>query len=152
MDGYKNNFSGMLANGFVAKPNTSDQKFNSDAFGKKRVSLHEESFKTKRYEEVTADFEELVSKLHTAGIEVVLVTPPVLPSYSRFCKPEILASNTKFIEGICKKYNCTYSDYFTDTRFGPEDFYNSDHLNGKGAEHFSRVLNEEVLGKVFGGK
>ena len=40
--------------------------------------------------------------------------------------------------------------YLRDERFTTEDFFNIDHLNRRGAEKFSRILNEDVVKRYVG--
>jgi hypothetical protein len=49
------------------------------------------------------------------------------------------------IKQITEKYGVPYFNYLRDDRFTEEDFVNSDHLNNKGAEKFSYILNEDVV-------
>ncbi len=44
-----------------------------------------------------------------------------------------------------QKYNLGYYNYLKDDRFSAEDFFDSDHLNTRGAEKFSRLLRDEII-------
>ena len=51
------------------------------------------------------------------------------------------------IRQISEKYGVTYFNYLRDDRFTQEDFIDSDHLNGRGAEKFTRILDEDIVRK-----
>lgn len=46
-----------------------------------------------------------------------------------------------------QKYNLGYYNYLKGERFSAADFFDSDHLNTRGAEKFSRLLRDEIIEK-----
>ena len=51
------------------------------------------------------------------------------------------------LEEIQKKYGIEYYNYLKHSRFVKEDFKDNDHLNPKGAEKFSKIVDMEILKK-----
>lgn len=116
----------------------------SDSTGYRRVKLHENYYSEDRVQENQENLELLVKGLRNRGVEVLIITPPVQPTYYKFADRSKIERNSKIIKMICTKYNCIYHDYFTDQRFKPEDFTDNDHLNFHGAVKFTGILNEMI--------
>lgn len=49
------------------------------------------------------------------------------------------------LKQISEKDGVPYFNYLRDERFTTQDFVDSDHLNKRGAEKFTRILNEDVV-------
>lgn len=122
------------------------EKSYGDSTGYIRVQTHEDCYQEKRVAENQKYVEELIVELKKRNITPVIITPPVLETYSKFVNKEKVKRNTEIVNRICKKYNCRYFDYFSDKRFVQSDFCDNDHLNVVGAEKFSRVIDKEILG------
>ena len=72
---------------------------------------------------------------------VILFTPPAYRTYTENLDAEQLKAMYQITEDILKKYdNCYYIDFLKDTDFTAEDFWDSDHLNAKGADKLTRKL------------
>jgi hypothetical protein len=46
------------------------------------------------------------------------------------------------------KYHVAYFNFLRDSRFVTADFYVSDHLNARGAEKFSKILNTIITNEL----
>ena len=58
---------------------------------------------------------------------------------------KLLEENNNTLNNFCEKYtNVTSINMLKDTRFLNNDFRDSDHLNSKGANKFSKLLNSEI--------
>ena len=82
----------------------------------------------------------------------MLVTLPVSYTYSNHIDKSKYLWMQERIRGLCTEYHIRYLNYFTDRRFGPEDFSDPDHLNSKGSEKLSRILNKEISPVITDGK
>ena len=88
------------------------------------------------------------------GYRVILITTPYTELYNiavgenNFQKR--IYDNIKKIENILGK-NFLYLDYSHDKRFvnNLEYFMDSDHLNEKGAEYFTKILLEDIKNKGY---
>jgi hypothetical protein len=112
--------------------------------GKKRVGIlnsdmNGDSKKLRKY------FELLVSELRAKKIETEIISMPVLATYSKYCNKTILLEKTLFIDSLCTKYGCHFTNYFNDPRFVTADFNDNDHLNFIGALKFSRILDSDII-------
>lgn len=77
------------------------------------------------------------------GIQVILVYPP------EYVEAHLFTTNRKEVinhfTGFAKKYNLQFLDYSNDTISHDKTlFYNSQHLNKKGAELFSKKLAQDI--------
>jgi hypothetical protein len=78
----------------------------------------------------------------TNGVEVIFFTPPAHISYINNLNPEQLSITRNTISNISDKYdNCNYIDLMESSFFEKKDFFDSDHLNEKGAKKLSELLN-----------
>ena len=85
------------------------------------------------------------------GATPVLVTPPYLHEYSGAVHendPQFFTDFYGVIDGIVKETGIKYYDYSEDERFKDkyEYFFNSDHMNRKGARFFTNILLRETVG------
>lgn len=79
------------------------------------------------------------------NIELVLITTPTWPAYYNLLDSVQMGKMYETINEMSQTYNLRYFDYMKDSRFAPDDFYDSDHLSNLGAEKFTRILQEELL-------
>ena len=87
-----------------------------------------------------ASLEHLVSLLHSRGVEVIIVTPPVWPSYAAQIRQDYWQRAQADFRELARKYGVRYFDYMNDPRFSAADFLDADHLNEHGAVHFTQLL------------
>jgi len=94
-------------------------------------------------ESVIADLEDFIDTLKKRNITPILVTLPCYGPYRAYLDKKIMEQNTIDIQAICSKEQIRYWDYFT----MPLDsiyFYNSDHLNEKGAAIVTKDVNRRI--------
>lgn len=83
---------------------------------------------------------EMADFCHHHGIRMVLVTTPCWKSYVSQLDAKQLGKMSQCIRRLQKEKGLTYLNYLKDSRFGPDDFYDSNHLSEIGAEKFSKIL------------
>ena len=64
--------------------------------------------------------------------------------YISFLDTAVMRKNNRVAEILCKKYNMEFWDYAIDHDFIKYEFFNPDHLNKKGAERFSKMLDSRL--------
>jgi hypothetical protein len=92
-------------------------------------------------------WERLLPELKRRNIDVAIVMLPTDVSY--YSKLDPLKNDVlerKLLE-FAQRHNVRFINYTKDPRFSPADFTWElvDHLNGKGAAKFSKMLNDEVI-------
>ena len=79
------------------------------------------------------------------NVNVILLTSPTYKTYSENLNVWQLEKTIEVSTQLAKKYsNCKYFNLLNDTSFMAEDYYDADHLNEKGAEKFSILVNNIV--------
>lgn len=86
-----------------------------------------------------------IETCQSRGIKVIFLTTPVHHLYYEKINEQKSLRTQGDLQNLIKKYNIPYYDYFRDERFSSADFYNPDHLNTKGSEKFSRIINQEII-------
>lgn len=75
------------------------------------------------------------------GVRLVLLTTPTMPSFRRGGSQAQRDLNDRVLREVLRDYPETQRiDLEADERFGPDDFYDSDHLNTRGAARLTRLL------------
>lgn len=89
--------------------------------------------------------EAICKRCKERNIKVVILTTPTHYSYYSQLNKNQLDITTNICSSLCNKYpNVTYLNWLTDDRFIDEDFFDSDHLNDKGAQKLTTMLNKEI--------
>jgi hypothetical protein len=132
----------ILLNGYQPKY---IQEAINDSLGKERVDLHNTEIFANRRMEIEEDLEDFVLQLKQKNIQVIFITTPVYSTYSKFCNKHIIESNNQFINLLCRKYNYSYLNFFEDTRFTKDDFFDNDHLKNNGAIKLSKIINDTLI-------
>lgn len=79
------------------------------------------------------------------GVDVYLITFPAYESYRNNLNEKQLYEMIKVGEFLANKYpNCTYYNFINSKDFNAEDFYDSDHLNERGAKKISLLVNSLI--------
>lgn len=82
-------------------------------------------------------------KQHHARL--LLITTPLRPSYRRAQSPRQLADTRNRLRHFLRHNpEAVYHDFSADSRFDENDFYDSDHLNTRGARKLSLLLRETI--------
>ncbi|HSE24676.1 MAG TPA: hypothetical protein VLB68_23645 [Pyrinomonadaceae bacterium] len=117
----------------------------SEAFGKVRITSHEKQMRPVDLPANVAALERTCAMLKQRNVSVVFITVPTHHTYYDHINPQSYQRMQDTIKQMTGKFGVPYFNYLRDERFATEDFINSDHLNSRGAEKFSRILNEDVV-------
>ena len=78
-------------------------------------------------------------------VNIILITLPAHQSYREHTNPEQFEITVQTANDFASEYeNCMYLNFFSDQHFNTEDFFDAGHLNPKGAEKLSRILNNVI--------
>jgi hypothetical protein len=135
----------MNPNGWIKIDTIPNNPQISDLSGKKRVEFHDKIRHEKRFAENITLLENFITECKKRHVDVAFITPPVYETYYKYANPEVIKKNNDAINALCSNYGCRYFDYFSDRSFTLNEFNDNDHLNYKGAEKFSRIINHDVL-------
>lgn len=117
-----------------------------------KLNAHELSSRMDKYAErlpmLTADesyIDQIAQLCERRGWRLLLLGAPVsTPFYSDPRGREHLQRIDDAARKVSARYTCVeYRDYSHDTRFQPDDFFDVDHLNERGAERFSSIVRED---------
>lgn len=117
--------------------------------GEIAVKRHDAELKEKYIAQNRQYLDELFTELKLRNIQAVLVTTPNFHTYYDNLNPERYLRMQNEIQSLQQKYGLEYYNYMKDERFVAEDFGDSNHLNTQGAEKFTRILKNEVIGKYI---
>jgi hypothetical protein len=73
-------------------------------------------------------------------VEVILVTPPVWPEYRKRMRSDYWGRAQSDFEFLHRQYGVRYLSFLDTPELGPQDFLDADHLNGRGAVRFTKLL------------
>lgn len=90
---------------------------------------------------------QIINKAVEKNISIVIYIPPVHPSYLALLDAKQLNTMYDAINEVSKHKNIMLIDWLKNKSFGDDDFYDSDHLNSKGAEKATRMLDSLVISK-----
>jgi hypothetical protein len=136
----------VLPNGFSYSPKDTFTRFAqvTDSWGKVRAADLTARGPGHLRENI-ADLDTLLGELRRRHVKAAFFTTPVLDCVSRHLDPAIALRNTQIVDSLCAVYGCFYADYSLDKRFVVEDFRDGDHLNFRGAQKFSRIVNQDII-------
>lgn len=116
----------------------------SEDIGKKQALLDG----NKNYPETVKENIEILRKylklLKDNNIKPVVIVCPVSKYYAKYFPKRLIDEFYMIIRKIGKEYNFQFLDYFDSNLFCNEDFYDVSHLNHKGAEKFTNILNDVI--------
>jgi hypothetical protein len=116
-----------------------------DTWGKTRVQCLDSMIEASHLSENVADLDTMLEELGRRNVRVVFVTLPEYDCFSRHLNPAINRRTAQIIDSFCLTYGCRRADYRSDSRFVASDFRDGDHLNFRGAQKFSRILNRDCI-------
>lgn len=88
--------------------------------------------------------QKIINLCHSRNVKVVFITTPVHHYYYDYIDSVTYLPMQNEIAQLVKNNGVKYLNYFKDGRFSAADFYNRDHLNNRGCEKFTKILNEEI--------
>lgn len=77
-------------------------------------------------------------------IKPIIVVCPVSKYYNKYFSNRIENEFHSIIKEVAQQYDFQYIDYFRSEEFDDDDFQDVSHLNHKGAEKFTKILNEVI--------
>lgn len=89
--------------------------------------------------------DKFIAKAYSIKTKVILLTMPAEHSYIKYLNSEQLYTTIHLAENLAAKYpNVKYYNLINNTRFVNGDFFDSDHLNEKGAKKLSMKLDSII--------
>ena len=79
------------------------------------------------------------------SIPVFLISAPMFSGYIALEKPEKLKRKEAYLQTLLERPSVFYLDHEKDVDFRVTDFKNDDHLNSRGAEKFTKKINQEIV-------
>jgi hypothetical protein len=81
------------------------------------------------------------------NVRLILVFPPAWKTYRLAVLPEQLRRHRTTLQALAtENSHVSFLDFFDDVDFSEEDFHNPDHLNTRGAQKFTRKINDAMRG------
>jgi len=122
------------------------EKLNYDSMEIKKTFIMQHKFTGKENLAPNKTFlDNSIKKCVSKGIKVVFVTPPLYSTYYNGIPGDAKKEVNNLVSNFAAAYGISYYDFSCDKRFHLHDFKNDNHLNSKGAEKFSEILNYELL-------
>ena len=94
-----------------------------------------------------AALEHIVALTQARNVELVLVVPPVYPTYAKGMKPEYWQQTQERLLELSKREGVRYFNFLEAPGLEPTDFLDADHLNVNGAVKFTRMLRTELANR-----
>lgn len=149
-DAFRNNFKvsgiteNIMSNGYFSESNEMDLK-QADKQVELLIKTHSLLMRDEVLDSNITTIEEMVKEIIISGKMPVFVTTPQHNTYLRKMDRNKYNQMKNVIEGLCNKYKIKYFNYTEDTRFLNEDYFDPIHLNKRGAEKFTKILNSEIF-------
>mgnify|MGYP003168156318 CR=1 FL=1 len=89
-------------------------------------------------------FKNYLQLLKENNIKPIVIVCPASKYYSKYFPKRLKDEFYSIINETRKQYDFQFLDYFDSELFEDNDFYDVSHLNDKGAEKFTELLNKEV--------
>lgn len=112
---------------------------------KDRIAHHHSIMRPEVINDNLSALSNMFEKVRAKNIAIVIVTTPISQAYADNISPERYARMQEGIDRLRKSYGVEYFNYFVDRRFTVDDFRDSDHLNARGAEKFSRIIKDDFV-------
>lgn len=116
-----------------------------------RVRYHAKIMRRELLARNEADLGKTLAELRERGVASALVVLPVHHFYASHFDQEARVRERAALERLSERYGAIVRDYSDDHRFSASEFYDTDHLNTRGAQLISRILDEEIVRPVLSG-
>ena len=135
---------GTAIQGYVALSGTETNDFNNNSYTD-RINGFNKLIKTSTEKKIVMnELNQLITTLKERSITPIFLSTPTFKEYNIKLDSNIINKNLIDAENLCKKYNIEFWDYAINNNFVQYEFFNPDHLNKKGAERFSKMLDERL--------
>lgn len=128
--------------GIAAKQNYNIN--NIDIIGKNQADLDCNKDYPITVKENKQIFKEYLKLLKDNNIKPIVVVFPASKYYTKYFSKRIEDEFKDIIDKVSKECDFQYIDYFRSDLFNDDDFQDVSHLNSKGAEKFTNILNEII--------
>jgi hypothetical protein len=112
--------------------------------GKERLDFTNSMINNDNYNGNIKLISELTKYTNDNHIKLIFVTTPVSYVYKYYIDRNYYNAFQDGINEFVDNKNIFYFNYFSDKRFTINEYYDCDHLNGKGAIKFSRILKDTL--------
>lgn len=122
--------------------NKSEDWYKAEAAVKRHTGTNPEIIRENDYY-----LNKIVACCTERNVKVIMITPPAYYTYYQDVDKGQLNMMTDKINQVLSRYNQTcYYNFFTDSTFKADDFFDSDHLSSDvGAKHFTQLLNRIIF-------
>jgi len=117
---------------------------DKNAIGKKQAEMDCNKNYPETVKENTEIFKDYLKLLKDNNIKPIVVVFPASRYYTMHFSRRIEDEFNKIITEMKKEYDFQFVDYFRSDLFYDDDFHDVSHLNRKGAEKFTKILNEII--------
>ncbi len=117
---------------------------NKESLGKKQAELDCHKNYPKTVEENKRIFKNYLKLLKDNNIKPIVVVFPASKYYTKYFSKRIEDEFHSIMKQTKEEYEFQYIDYFRSDLFDDYDFTDVSHLNSKGAEKFTKILNKEI--------
>lgn len=138
------NLKDSIKNGFIGFEGKDVVSFNESNFQERAKTFNRKVEGSKEKLEIEEDLNDLIQILINKDIIPVLFTTPTFEGYNKYLNTDFVNLNQSDFDRISRKHNIPYWGFMDSELFKPEDFYNGDHLNKKGAFKFGEILNDSI--------
>lgn len=117
---------------------------NINKYGKNQASVDCNKNYPETVKENKQIFKDYLKLLKDNNIKPIVVVFPASKYYTKYFSKRIEDEFHSIINEVKKEYDFQYIDYFRSELFDDEDFQDVSHLNSKGAEKFTNILNDTI--------
>lgn len=145
LKGFKTDLApSVMENGYQRDDHNDAANINGET-GKLQVDIHASIMDPRYFEENVRYVEQMITIAKERNVMPVIVTSPVSSAYSENIDTAVYTQMVTALEKISSEQNIRYFNHFDDNNFSIEDFADTSHLNSKGAEKFTKILEKEIF-------
>jgi hypothetical protein len=117
---------------------------NKESIGKKQAEIDCDKNYPETVKENIQIFKDYLKLLNEHNIKPIVVVFPASKYYTKYFSERIEKEFHGIIDELKKEYDFQYIDHFRLDVFKDDEFWDVSHLNPKGAEKFTQILNKEI--------
>lgn len=117
----------------------------TEGMAARAYATHQALFSEANLRENERELRGILDVLRERSIGAALVMPPVHRFYSDLYDPAVRARDLDVLHALSTEYGVPLHDHVEDTGFADDEFRDPDHLNARGASHFSKMLAVDVV-------